>query len=168
MVRNSNRVEFCSLCVVVVVAEMFLPLLSSCSPKVYPTERTDSVRVEIRERIVHDTATFVIEREVEKNVTKDTISHLENTYGKSDAVVSGGLLHHSLETIPQRVAVPVYIPVRDTTIVERQAETIVQEVERELTAWQRFWISLGKIAFGFIICVVVASVVQLVMKYKKI
>ena len=46
---------------------------------------------------------FTVEKEVEKIVTRDTVSHLENSWAKSDAVVSDGFLSHSLESIPQIV-----------------------------------------------------------------
>ena len=39
---------------------------------------------------------------VERVATLDTASVLENKYAKSEAVVSGGVLHHSLQTKPVR------------------------------------------------------------------
>ena len=68
-------------------------LLFSCSPKIVEKIET---KVEYRDRVVHDTTTFEIPVEVEKIVTRDTVSHLENTYARSDASVSGGYLQHSL------------------------------------------------------------------------
>jgi len=88
---------------------------------------------------------------VEKNVTRDTTSHLENPYGKSDAVVSGGLLWHSLETKPQTIHVPVVVHVTDTLVkeVEIQGKTI--EIEKPLTQVQSlkiraFWGLCGLVA----------------------
>lgn len=127
---------------------------TACCPRLYPTTTTqtkDSVRVEYRERLVRDTAYVEITREVERNTTRDTSSHLENSYAKSDAIVSDGLLFHSLETKPQKLAAPVDVPVRDTIYVETssdvQKETIL-ETRNELTKGQRrqiagFWILLA-------------------------
>ena len=111
----------------------------------------DSIRVEYRERIIHDTARIEVPKEVEKIVTRDTSSHLVNGFAESDAVVSGGFLHHSLRTKPQVIKVPVLIPVRDTIRIVRQAEvrTETVEVEKPLSWWQRFrlgafwWLLLG-------------------------
>ena len=114
--------------------------LFSCSPKII--KETETI-VEYKDRVVHDTATVEITKEVEKIVTMDTVSHLENKYAKSDALVSGGFLSHSLESIPQTIYVPVEVHVTDTIRIEKQAETIVKEVkvEKSLTLWQkvRLW-----------------------------
>ena len=113
----------------------------ACSPKHYPqVVYRDSVRVEIRERLVHDTLKVEVPKVVEKIVTRDTSSHLENDWAMSDASVSDGLLWHSLETKPHTVYVPVEVPVHDTTYIEKEAKEIIKEVEVEkpLTWWQRF------------------------------
>lgn len=123
-----------------------LPLVA-CSPKIVPTVTTkDSVRVEIHERIVRDTVSVEIPVEVEKVVTRDTVSFLKNTYAKSEAVVSGGFLYHSLESIPKFIRVPVEVSVTDTVFIEKSAvksKTTV-EVEKPLSWWQKarlraFW-----------------------------
>ena len=104
-----------------------------CKPKVV---YRDSIRVEYRDRIIHDTATFEVTKEVEKIVTRDTVSHLENSWAKSDALVSEGFLHHSLESIPQIIKVPYEVVVTDTLIVEKITEP--EYIEKPLTWWQRF------------------------------
>lgn len=122
-------------------------LACACSPKVLPpTNYTDSVRVEIRERLVHDTVTFEVPKIIEKVVTRDTASHLENDWAQSDAEVKDGFLWHSLETKPHTVYVPYEVPVHDTTYIEKEAQTITvtKEVEKPLTWWQKarigaFW-----------------------------
>lgn len=122
-----------------------LVLAAACSPRiVQPVAVKDSVRVEIRERLVHDTVTFEVPKIVEKNVTLDTCSHIENEYAESEAWVSSGRLNHILMTRPHIVKVPVVQTVTDTVIVEKQAETIIKEVN-VLTGWQKLWISLGKV-----------------------
>ena len=124
---------------------------ASCSPRLLPTttQTKDSVRVEYRERLVRDTAYVEIPREVERIITRDTTSRLENSYALSTAAVQSGELHHTLETKPQRIAAPVLVPVRDTIIIREtsEAQTIVQYRDRELTAGQKrqiagFWILL--------------------------
>ena len=130
------------------VFEVFVPIVfavgllgwQSCCPKHYPPViYKDSVRVEIRERIVHDTVTFEVPVIVEKNVTKDTISHLENDWAQSDAELKDGFLWHSLETKGHTVYVPVQVYVHDTTFVEKEAQETIKEVEVEkpLSWWQR-------------------------------
>lgn len=145
---NWEVVKVVSLAAVIV----FLCILGavSCSPRVYPQTEIKDSTVVIRERVVHDTAFVEVEREVEKVVTRDTVSHLENKYGLSDAMVVDGFLYHSLETKPQIIQVPVAVPVVDTVVVTSEARTIVKEVNR-LTWWQQtrlnlFWVLLSIVA----------------------
>lgn len=106
----------------------------------------------IRERLVHDTVKVTVPKIIERNVTTDTTSHLENDWARSDATVRDGLLWHSLETKPHTIEVPVLVPVHDTLIVQKEAEirTETVEVEKPLSFWQRleigaFWWLCGAI-----------------------
>lgn len=125
-----------------VLAISVILILCSCGASRHTpvVEYRDSIRVEYRDRVIVDTAYYEVVREIEKNVTRDTASHLENTYAKSDAVVRDGVLYHSLESKPQRIPVPHFIIVRDTVIVEKISEqgTVTEYIEKELTWWQRF------------------------------
>lgn len=121
---------------------LFAPLMAvamsvifSCSPKI--VERTVT-EIEYRDRVVHDTATFEVPVEVEKIITKDTVSHLENSFAKSDASVSGGLLCHSLESKPQYIRIPVEVHVTDTLVKEAEIREIIKEVDKPLSWWQMF------------------------------
>lgn len=120
--------------VFILLFTVFMCWVTSCSPKIIT--HTETV-IEYRDRVVHDTTTFEIEKEVEKIVTKDTTSHLENKYAKSDAMVSGGLLHHSLESKPQIIEIPVEVHVTDTLWKESEVITEIKEVEKELNWWQK-------------------------------
>ena len=129
-------------------------LFVGCSPRITPpAEIRDSVRVEIRERVVHDTAYVDVPLIKEVNVTRDTSSHLENEYAMSDASISNGTLRHSLETRPHKIAAPVTLIVHDTLTVEKKAETIIKEVN-VLTKWQGFQIILGRILGGLFLLII--------------
>lgn len=120
---------------------LYVIILASCAIQRPPViQYRDSVRVEVRDHLIHDTVAVPVPVEAEKVVTRDTSSHLENSLASSDAVVSGGLLHHSLQTKPQTLHVPVAVPARDS-IIYRDREVVKEvpvEVERQLTFWQRF------------------------------
>lgn len=116
----------------------------SCSPRIVEHTITE---IEYRDRYVHDTATIEIPVEIVKNVTLDTLSHLENTYAKSDAVVSKGVLSHSLESKPQIIKVPVEVRVTDTVYRESSVITETKYVEKDLTSWQNFRIK----SFGWLL-----------------
>ena len=135
-------------------------LFVGCSPRITPpAEIRDSVRVEIRERVVHDTAYVDVPLIKEVNVTRDTSSHLENEYAMSDASISNGTLRHSLETRPHKIAAPVTITVHDTLTVEKKAETIIKEVN-VLTKWQGFQIILGRILGGLFLLTILMLAVR--------
>lgn len=133
----------------------------ACSPKVIVQKE---VITEYRDRIVHDTATVEIPVEVEKIVTKDTASHLENTYAKSDALVSGGFLHHSLESIPQIIKVPVEVHVTDTLYKEAEIHTETVEVEKPLTWWQKFRIGAFWWLVGAVVLLLLWTFRKLIFK----
>ena len=129
-------------------------LFVGCSPRITPpAEIRDSVRVEIRERPVHDTAYVDVPLIKEVNVTRDTSSHLENEYAMSDASISNGTLRHSLETRPHKIAAPVTLIVHDTLTVEKKAETIIKEVN-VLSKWQGFQIILGRVLGGLFLLII--------------
>lgn len=108
----------------------------------------DSVSVEVRERIeyIRDTVEVAIPAISESVETRDTVSHLENPYAASRAVIAGGILHHSLMTKPQIQRIPVRSPSlrRDSIVYRNFYRDITTSVERELTWWQEsqikgFW-----------------------------
>ena len=71
--------------------------------------RSDSTRIEYRERVTFVPDTILIELPPEKaeRTTADSISHLENDYAVSDArILTDGSLFHTLATKPQAKPVP--------------------------------------------------------------
>lgn len=83
-------------------------------------------------RTVTDTAYIELPVIVEKVATLDTASVLENKYSKSEASVSDGVLHHSLQTKPVREPVKVerVEVVRDSLVYRDRVQTVTVEVER--------------------------------------
>ena len=126
----------------------FALLLSACGVA-RPVLESDNTKVEVKTVIetVHDTAFVELPVLVERVATPDTSSVLENKYAKSEAVVSGGVLHHSLETKPVRepVSVEKQIVYRDSTVYR---DRVVREdvyIEKPLTGWQRLKMKAGEV-----------------------
>ena len=142
-------------------------LIAGCSPKIVQSSSDirDSVRVEYRERVIRDTAYVEIPFVKEVNVTRDTMSHIENDYAKSDAVVSDGVLSHSLETKRQSVPAPVAVTVRDTIIVREKAKTIIEEkiveVKKPLNWWQKTLMYAGIISIVILVIYLFLKVVSI-------
>ena len=132
--------------------------------QVTPTER---VVTETRIETVYQTDTVLLEipKIVEKVVTKDTVSVLENDYAKSQAVVTDGLLAHSLETKPvhKPVEVQTKIVYRDSVIVKDNVIVQTVEVEKELTGWQTFKMKTG----GFALVIIVLLIVCVILYFVK-
>ena len=122
----------------------------------------DSVRVEYRDRIVRDTVKYTVDREVEKIVTRDTVSFLENAVAISEARVSGGSLFHSLESKAKQIFIPVEVHTTDTLYVEKQSEVITEyvKVQAELTFWQKSKLNL----FWWLVVLVIAMTVWIFRK----
>lgn len=113
---------------------LLLLLLAGCCPcRHMSTTSSDSTRVEVRESVVYkiDTVLVDVPHEVERIVTLDTFSRLENSLAISLARISGGLLEHSLENKPVKLEAPVVstIEYRDS-IVYRDRE-VVKVVEQK-------------------------------------
>ena len=124
----------------------FTLFLAACGTA-RPVLESDSTRVEVKtvvEKVI-DTAYVELPVIVEKVATLDTASVLENKYAKSEAIVSGGVLTHSLATKPVREPIKVEkeIIYRDSLVYR---DRIVKEdiyIEKELTFWQKFRLKLG-------------------------
>ena len=141
----------------------FALLLAACGTA-RPVLESDSTRVEVKtvvERVV-DTAYVELPVIVEKVATLDTASVLENKYAKSEAIVSGGVLTHSLATKPVREPVKVEkeIVYRDSLVYR---DRVVKEdiyIEKELTFWQKFRLKLG----SWVIVLIVISILYLLFQ----
>ena len=133
---------------------LFTLLLTACGVA-RPVLESDNTKVEVKvvEKIVKDTAWFELPVIVEKVSTLDTASVLENKYAKSEASVSDGVLHHSLQTKPVREPVKVerVEVVRDSLVYRDRVQTVTVEVEKKLTWWHRFRLTLGNIFFALIV-----------------
>ena len=153
----------------------FLILLSAVcvacatSRQAAPSEK---ILVETRIETVYKTDTVYLEvpKNVEKIVTADTVSVLENEYAKSEASVSEGLLAHSLETKPvkQPVEVQTQVVYRDSVIVKDNVIVQTVEVEKELTGWQSFKMAMGGWMLGLIIFMIVCVILYIVKPFNKL
>lgn len=130
-----------SVTIILSLMAMCLAMLVGCShtKAVQSTIVADTTSVKVVHHIeqVRDTVYVEIPQIIERNVTRDTVSHLENEYAISDAIVDGEFLWHTLATKPQDKAVEIIkeIEYRDTTIYKeiiKEAERIV-EVEKPET-----------------------------------
>ena len=133
---------------------------------------SEKILVETRIETVYKTDTVYLEvpKIVEKIVTADTVSVLENEYAKSEASVSEGLLAHSLETKPvkQPVEVQTQVVYRDSVIVKDNVIVQNVEVEKELTGWQSFKMAMGGWMLGIIIFMIVCVILYIVKPFNKL
>lgn len=128
-------------------------LFAGCAAKRVITKdiQQDSVSVEVRETTVYITDTVEVEIPyiVERNVTLDTISYLENDYAISGAIIEGAYLTHTLATKPQLRRVQIKTPQlrRDSVVYRNFYRDVEVEVERQLSFLQKaqisgFWLLL--------------------------
>ena len=133
---------------------------------------SEKIVVETRIETVYKTDTVFLEvpKIVEKIVTADTVSVLENDYAKSEASVSDGLLAHSLETKPvkQPVEVQTQVVYRDSVIVKDSVIVQTVEVEKPLTGWQSFKMAMGGWMLGLIIFMIVCVILYIVKPFNKL
>ena len=133
---------------------------------------SEKILVETRIETVYKTDTVYLEvpKIVEKIVTADTVSVLENEYAKSEASVSEGLLAHSLETNPvkQPVEVQTQVVYRDSMIVKDNVIVQTVEVEKPLSGWQSFKMAMGGWMLGIIIFMIVCVILYIVKPFNKL
>ena len=145
-------VLFSALCVACATARQAAP-----SEKIITETRVETV-------FQTDTVFLEVPRIVEKIVTKDTVSVLENEYAKSEASLSDGLLAHSLETKPiqQPVEIQTKIVYRDSVLFKDVVVYETVEVEKELTGWQSFKMKMGGWFLGILIILIVFAILYIV------
>ena len=137
---------------------------------VRPVTGVDSTKVEVHTETIieHDTAYVELPVIVEKVATLDTSSTLENTYAKSEAVVTAGILRHSLETKP--VSIPVKVETktvyRDSLVFRDRVQTQTVEVEKKLNWWQNLKLKAGGLFLILTLIGIVYIIVNLFVKPK--
>ncbi len=131
-------------------------LLSACGVA-RPVLESDNTKVEVKtvEKVVRDTAYIQLPVIIERVATLDTASVLENKYAKSEASVSGGVLHHSLQTksVREPVTVETKEIVRDSIVYRDRVQTVTKEVEKPLTGWQQAKLRVGGFCFFLVILI---------------
>ena len=135
-----------------------------------PATGGDSAKGEVHTGTViqHDTAYVELPVIVEKVATLDTTSTLENTYAKSEAVVTAGILHHSLETKP--VSIPVKVETktvyRDSLVFRDRVQTQTVKVEKKLNWWQKLKLKAGGLFLILTLIGIVYIILNLFVKPK--
>lgn len=143
--------------------------LSACGT-VRPVLESDSTSVEVKTVVetIHDTAYVQLPVIVERVATLDTASVLENKYAKSAALVSGGVLTHSLETKPVKepVAIEKQIVYRDSLVYRDRVVTETVEVEKKLSTWQSFKMKAGGFSIVMLLIVIFYTIFTNFLKLK--
>ena len=152
--KNFILVLFSALCVACATTRQAAP-----SEKIQTETRIETV-------FQTDTVYLEIPQIVEKIVTADTVSVLENDFARSAAEVSDGLLSHSLETKPvkQPVEVQTKIVYRDSVIFKDVVVYETVEVEKELSGWQTFKMRTGGITLTILSLLALAAVAWIIIK----
>jgi hypothetical protein len=141
-------------------------LLASCAaPKVAQDYQRDSVITTIREEVIYKDSIIFIPLPMGNStaILPDTdTSRLETDLAISEAYVSKGKLHHNLRNknalLPVEIKFPKYVYTKNDYLV-RERKIIEQiEVEKQLSRWQSFIMSLG---YGLLISAVIWLAVRL-------
>lgn len=146
-----------------------LSLVVSCAaPKVVVVQR-DSTVIHVKDSIsFRDSVILVpIPEGADKAILPDTdTSFLRTSVAESEAYVKDGILHHSLRNrseaiIPIRITIPEKIHTEEKGLTRYLKEVERVEVEKELSRWQNFIMSLGY-------AILIAGALWLVWKLSRI
>ena len=144
---------------IIIIIVLFLLSCFSCTKRIYIpltntttiTERLVDTVVKVQLKIYRDTIT-----------TPDTISHLSNPYAESYARLSGGMLHHSLNSTEKPIEVKVVykdVIKTDSVQIPVEVEKLVYK-EKELNTWQKTRMRAGEIAIGSVLLLIVFWLVK--------
>ena len=147
-------------------------ILGSCSTsRIAQDYQRDSVIVHIKDSLVlRDSLVMVpVPSGSATSILPDTdTSRLETDVAVSEAYVKDGNLFHSLRNkdalMPVRIVIPerIYTMEKEKALVRKEVETV--EVEKQLSKWQNFIMSLGYV----VLIAVVIWVIRTLYKYIKI
>ena len=147
----------------------FLLLLVACS-SVKQVTSGEQTTIEVRTKTVYVPDTVYIERPqiIEKVQVIDTASTIENKYACSQAIVSAGVLSHSLEVKPikEPIKIESRVEYRDSIVLQQVDVDHYIDVPAELTPWQSFKIRLGGYAFALIILLIVCATIYFIIHTK--
>lgn len=150
------------------IVAMVIALLVGCSsPRaVQSTVVADTTSVKVVHHIeqVRDTVYVEIPQIIERNVTRDTVSHLENEYAKSDAIVDGEFLWHTLETKPQEKTVEI---VKEIEYIDREIEKkveVVKYLDRLIEAEDTRFEKTQKTVFWMVIACVITWICYAIVR----
>lgn len=139
----------------IIAAMMLLVCIGCGTHKMAMTTdvQKDSVSVVIKESVIYRDTTIYVEVPVEviKEVVPDTdTSHIETSLAVSEAWVKAGQLNHTLKhkesaKIAKNVPMPEKHTQKDSVVTEFRE--VIKEVpvmvEKELTSWQTFRMTMG-------------------------
>ena len=114
-----------SATIILSLLALCLAMLVGCSSaRVASSSVYDSVAVKTiyKTKIIKDTIPYYIPKETIEVQTIDTFSYIENKWAYSEAIVSEGVLTHSLSTKDEPL----------TIVVDKVVDTIYREVVKEI------------------------------------
>ena len=132
------------------------------------SSKNTETEVRIERMVEYDTVFVSIAQISEKTMTADTASFLENKFSKSSAVISSGVLSHSLQT--KLVKLPV--EVKTETVYKDSlvyVDRIIREdvyIEKPLTGWQSAKMKIGGYAIALIAILIVCAILYFVSHSK--
>lgn len=161
--------------VILFYLSLMLMVATGCGCHKYlPVQNTvrDSVVIRYQDTTIYHLDTIRIELPVESSsavLASSDSSHLETGLAASDSFIdSTGHLHHTLWNKPgalqKEVLVPEHHHTKEVQEQHQEVQTVTVEVERELTWWQKLWITSGKILWGLISAIVLCLLAKLAFK----
>lgn len=132
------------------------------------SSKNTETEVRIERMVEYDTVFVSIPEISEKTMTADTASFLENKFSKSSAVISSGVLSHSLQTKPVKLPVEVKTETvyKDSLVY---VDRIIREdvyIEKPLTGWQSAKMKIGGYTIALIAILIVCAILYFVSHSK--
>lgn len=136
---------------------LMLATVAGCSPRVISVPVRDSLTISEKETVTFVPVEIPLPTEFAQKETRDTFSILETSVAVSEAVVSGGVLKHTLRN--KEESVKAEVKSRDRVVTEYRVKEvpIPVEVEKPYTPEWVWWVlgwavlSTGLIVLGIVL-----------------
>lgn len=131
-------------------------ILMGCSPKVISVPVKDSTAISEKETITFVPVEIPLPSEFAQKETRDTLSRLETSVAVSEAVISGGVLKHTLQNKKESVKTEVKYKDRIVTEYKEKEVPVRVEVEKPYTPKWVWWVLCWSVIAT---CIVVLGIV---------
>ena len=153
----------------VIAIIVMMIMLQGCKTIYIPVGTTDSTVIHHRDSIIFDTVNVDIPKEEKSEIVLQTdTSILQTSLATSEAYITedGRLFHNLKNKSEEKLNVPIHYVASAVTTNRIRIEPRIMEVEKKLTKWQAFKMSVRGWAMAAIVTLIIFYILKILKKFK--